>query len=67
VTAPVPGTLTAWQVPDGAQVEAGQVIAVIEAMKMETRIEAHRAGRIARAASPGDILAFGAVLARIEP
>ena len=67
VTAPVPGTLTAWQVADGAQVEAGQVIAVIEAMKMETRIEAHRAGRIALAASPGEILAFGAVLARIAP
>ncbi|GGF62596.1 acetyl/propionyl-CoA carboxylase subuit alpha [Paracoccus acridae] len=66
VTAPVPGTLTAWQVEDGAQVEAGQVIAVMEAMKMETRVEAHRAGRISQTAKAGEVLGFGAPLARIE-
>ncbi|MFD2813826.1 acetyl-CoA carboxylase biotin carboxyl carrier protein subunit [Paracoccus aerius] len=65
VTAPVPGTLTAWQVEDGAQVEAGQVIAVMEAMKMETRVEAHRAGRISRVAEAGEVLGFGVPLARI--
>ncbi|WP_234854517.1 acetyl/propionyl/methylcrotonyl-CoA carboxylase subunit alpha [Paracoccus everestensis] len=66
VTAPVPGTLTAWQVDDGATVEPGQVIAVIEAMKMETRVEAHRTGRISQIAASGDVLAFGAPLARID-
>ena len=66
VTAPVPGTLTAWQVDDGATVEAGQVIAVMEAMKMETRVEAHRAGRITQVAKAGEVLSFGAPLARIE-
>ena len=66
VTAPVPGTLTAWQVDDGATVEAGQVIAVMEAMKMETRIEAHRAGSITQVAKAGEVLSFGAPLARIE-
>ncbi|WP_018001147.1 biotin carboxylase N-terminal domain-containing protein [Paracoccus sp. N5] len=66
LTAPVPGTLTLWQVEDGAAVEAGQVVAVIEAMKMETRVEAHRAGRLERLADAGASLAFGAVLARIE-
>lgn len=65
VTAPVAGTLTLWQAADGAMVKAGQVIAVIEAMKMETRIEAHRDGRLTHAAEQGDMLAFGAVLARI--
>lgn len=65
VTAPVPGTLTAWQVEDGAQVEAGQVIAVMEAMKMETRVEAHRAGRISQVAKAGEVLGFGVPLARI--
>lgn len=65
VAAPVPGTLTAWQAEDGAQVEEGQVIAVIEAMKMETRIEAHRSGRLQRIADEGTVLAFGAPLARI--
>ncbi|WP_347138149.1 biotin carboxylase N-terminal domain-containing protein [Paracoccus sp. SSK6] len=66
VIAPVPGTLTAWQVDDGASVEAGQPVAVMEAMKMETRVEAHRAGRITLAARPGEVLPFGATLARIE-
>ncbi|WEF24550.1 biotin carboxylase N-terminal domain-containing protein [Paracoccus sp. S3-43] len=66
VTAPVPGTLTAWQVEDGAAVEPGQVIAVMEAMKMETRVEAHRAGRIRQTAQAGEVLGFGAPLARID-
>ncbi|MCZ0964355.1 acetyl/propionyl/methylcrotonyl-CoA carboxylase subunit alpha [Paracoccus benzoatiresistens] len=66
VTAPVPGTLTAWQIEDGAAVEAGQVIAVMEAMKMETRVEAHRGGRLQHFAKAGEVLAFGAPLARIE-
>lgn len=66
VTAPVPGTLTAWQVDDGATVEAGQVIAVMEAMKMETRVEAHRAGSITQVAKAGEVLSFGAPLARID-
>lgn len=65
LTAPVPGTLTLWQAEDGAEVEAGQVVAVIEAMKMETRIEAHRCGKLTRIAAQGDVLAFGAPLARI--
>ena len=65
VTAPVAGTLTLWQAEEGAQVEAGQVIAVIEAMKMETRIEAHRAGRLTRLAEAGTVLGFAAALARI--
>src|SRR5690606_16424399 len=46
LTAPVPGTLTLWQAENGAKVEQGQIVATIEAMKMETRIEAHRAGRL---------------------
>ncbi|MCV2447805.1 acetyl/propionyl/methylcrotonyl-CoA carboxylase subunit alpha [Paracoccus sp. DMF] len=66
LTAPVPGTLTLWQVEDGAAVEPGQVVAVIEAMKMEIRVEAHRAGRLKRLAEEGASLAFGAALARIE-
>ncbi|RQP06512.1 MAG: ATP-grasp domain-containing protein [Paracoccus sp. BP8] len=65
LTAPVPGTLTLWQAEDGTEVEQGQVVAVIEAMKMETRIEAHRAGKLTRIAAQGEVLGFGAALARI--
>ncbi|ABL68437.1 acetyl/propionyl/methylcrotonyl-CoA carboxylase subunit alpha [Paracoccus denitrificans] len=66
LTAPVPGTLTLWQAEDEAEVEQGQVVAVIEAMKMETRIEAHRAGKLTRIAAQGEVLGFGAALARID-
>lgn len=67
VLAPVAGTLTLWQEEDGAVVEAGTVIAVIEAMKMETRIEAHRPGRLAIATREGATVAAGECLARILP
>ena len=63
--APVAGILSAWQVEDGAAVRAGQAIATIEAMKMETRIEAHRDGILQRIAPQGDSLAADAPLARI--
>ncbi|WP_234463865.1 acetyl/propionyl/methylcrotonyl-CoA carboxylase subunit alpha [Paracoccus caeni] len=66
ITAPVPGTLTVWQVEDGAEVQPGDVVAVMEAMKMETRVEAHRAGRLKREVDAGATLPFGAVLGRIE-
>ncbi|WP_435169224.1 acetyl/propionyl/methylcrotonyl-CoA carboxylase subunit alpha [Falsirhodobacter sp. 1013] len=65
VTAPVSGTLSLWQVEDGADVVAGDVIAVMEAMKMETRIEAPKAGRVERIAAQGDLLTFEAPIARI--
>ncbi|WP_128255333.1 acetyl/propionyl/methylcrotonyl-CoA carboxylase subunit alpha [Falsirhodobacter deserti] len=66
VTAPVAGTLTLWQAEDGAEVAAGDVIAVMEAMKMETRVEAPRAGRLTRLAEAGAVLSAGAPLARID-
>ncbi|MEH7827866.1 acetyl/propionyl/methylcrotonyl-CoA carboxylase subunit alpha [Gemmobacter denitrificans] len=65
VTAPVSGRLTLWLVDDGAAVQPGDAIAVMEAMKMETRIEAPAAGRITRLAEAGTVLAQGAALARI--
>lgn len=65
VPAPVPGTLQLWQVEDGALVQSGEVIAVMEAMKMETRVEAPHAGRLTRLAEAGTALAYGAALARI--
>lgn len=66
LTAPVPGRLGLWKCADGSHVEAGQVIAVIEAMKMETTIEAHRPGILTRLARADQLLEYGAPLARIE-
>ncbi|QDD90892.1 acetyl/propionyl/methylcrotonyl-CoA carboxylase subunit alpha [Pseudomonas oryzihabitans] len=66
LTTPVAGNLHAWAVEDGATVAAGQVVAVMEAMKMETQVLAPRAGRLAITQPAGDYLAAGAVLGRIE-
>src|SRR5690606_39123 len=49
VAAPFAGVVTL-QVGEGDQVEAGQTVATIEAMKMEASITAHEAGRVGRLA-----------------
>ncbi|MCS3843413.1 biotin carboxylase N-terminal domain-containing protein [Microbacterium sp. AK031] len=63
--APAPGTLVRWIVEDGAEVAEGDAVAVLDAMKMETQVTAHRAGALGHAASVGDSIAADAVLARI--
>ena len=65
LTVPVSGRLSLWKLADGSRVEEGQAIAVIEAMKMETAIEAHRSGILTRLAEADQMLDFGAPLARI--
>ncbi|MBB1603944.1 biotin carboxylase N-terminal domain-containing protein [Variovorax sp. UMC13] len=65
LAAPVSGTLQGWKVADGDTVAQGAVVAVMEAMKMEMQVVAHRAGRIAFAAAAGEAVAAGAVLAAI--
>jgi acetyl-CoA/propionyl-CoA/long-chain acyl-CoA carboxylase, biotin carboxylase, biotin carboxyl carrier protein len=47
VVSPMQGTVLAVEVADGDEVEPGQVICVVEAMKMENEITAHRAGLVA--------------------
>lgn len=66
VASPIAGTLQSWTVVDGSEVKAGEVIAVMEAMKMEMQVTAHRAGRITRTAQVGSYQSAGADLARIE-
>ncbi len=46
--APMPAQVRAVQVAEGDEVEAGQTLLLLEAMKMEIRLQAPRAGRIAR-------------------
>jgi acetyl-CoA/propionyl-CoA carboxylase biotin carboxyl carrier protein len=41
------GTVLSVDVAEGEEVEVGQVLCVVEAMKMENVIAAHRAGRVA--------------------
>lgn len=65
VAAPVSGTVQGWKVADGDEVAAGSVIAVMEAMKMEMQVLAHRAGRIAFSVAAGGYVAAGAAIATI--
>lgn len=65
VLAPVAGTLQSWRFADGDAVESGAVLVAMEAMKMETNVVAHRAGRLRILATDGYQDA-GTPLARIE-
>ena len=44
VVSPMQGTVLSVEVADGDEVEAGRVLCVVEAMKMENEVQAHRAG-----------------------
>jgi acetyl-CoA/propionyl-CoA carboxylase biotin carboxyl carrier protein len=47
ITSPLQGNMWKVQVKEGDSVEEGQVICIIEAMKMENEITAHKAGTVA--------------------
>ncbi|HYJ51858.1 MAG TPA: biotin/lipoyl-containing protein, partial [Allosphingosinicella sp.] len=60
---PMPGLLTALNVGEGDKVEAGQPLAVVEAMKMENILRAEKAGTVKSInAKPGDSLPVDAVI-----
>ena len=64
---PMPGLLTALHVGEGDRVEAGQPLAVVEAMKMENILRAEKAGVVKKVdAQPGDSLAVDAVILEFE-
>lgn len=64
---PMPGLLTALHVAEGDKVEAGQPLAVVEAMKMENILRAEKAGVVAKVdAKPGESLAVDAVILEFE-
>jgi len=64
---PMPGLLTALHVGEGDKVEAGQPLAVVEAMKMENILRAEKAGTVRKVdAKPGESLAVDAVILEFE-
>jgi acetyl-CoA/propionyl-CoA carboxylase biotin carboxyl carrier protein len=65
VQAPIAGTVAAWKVADGDTVAEGDLIAVMEAMKMETPILAHRAGRIGGLLKLGSYVTAGTAITSI--
>ena len=66
LTAPMQGTIVKVAVSDGDTVEAGDQIVVLEAMKMEQPINAHKAGTISGlSAEVGGVVSSGAVICEI--
>jgi acetyl-CoA/propionyl-CoA carboxylase biotin carboxyl carrier protein len=67
LTSPMQGTIVKVAVADGDVVAEGDLIVVLEAMKMEQPLTAHRAGTVTGlGAAAGDTVSAGAVLATIE-
>jgi propionyl-CoA carboxylase alpha chain len=65
--APMPGLLTKLEVKAGDKVEAGQPVAVVEAMKMENILRAEKASTVkATAAKAGDSLAVDQIIVEFE-
>ncbi|HEX2026774.1 MAG TPA: acetyl-CoA carboxylase biotin carboxylase subunit [Nitriliruptorales bacterium] len=66
VVAPMQGTLVKYAVQEGDRVSVGDLVAVLEAMKMENHVTAHRDGMVHDLVfSPGATVESGAVVARI--
>ncbi|MFE5835854.1 acetyl/propionyl/methylcrotonyl-CoA carboxylase subunit alpha [Arthrobacter sp. NPDC056493] len=67
LTSPMQGTIVKVAVADGDVVAEGDLVVVLEAMKMEQPLTAHRAGTITGlSAAAGQTVAAGAVIATIE-
>lgn len=63
VTAPLAGTIWKVEVQAGQQVQEGDVLLILEAMKMETQIVAEKSGVIASiSVKPGDAVQVGDLL-----
>ncbi len=67
LVAPMQGTVVKYAVEEGDEVAVGDLVVVLEAMKMENTITAHRDGVVANVGyAAGDAVNAGAVLARID-
>jgi acetyl-CoA/propionyl-CoA carboxylase biotin carboxyl carrier protein len=61
------GTVLAVEVADGDEVHAGQVICVVEAMKMENEVHAHRDGVVTQLSiAAGQPVTTGQVICVVE-
>ena len=68
VVSPMQGTVLQVVVADGDAIEAGSVICVVEAMKMENEIVAHRDGVVADlGVSPGQQVTIGELICVVRP
>jgi len=67
LVSPIQGTVLRVAVKDGDEVQDGALICVVEAMKMENEITAHRPGKVSElGVTEGGSVAAGDVIAKIE-
>ncbi|MEY2475849.1 MAG: acetyl-CoA/propionyl-CoA carboxylase, biotin carboxylase, biotin carboxyl carrier protein [Actinomycetota bacterium] len=67
VTVPMQGTIVKVLVNVGDEVEVGQALCVLEAMKMENNVNAEKAGKVAEIrVKPGDTVGAGDIVAVVE-
>jgi acetyl-CoA/propionyl-CoA carboxylase biotin carboxyl carrier protein len=63
VVSPMQGTVLSVQVDEGEHVQAGDVLCIVEAMKMENEVTAHLAGRVTQlSVAPGEPVTTGQVI-----
>ncbi|MHB2022106.1 MAG: acetyl/propionyl/methylcrotonyl-CoA carboxylase subunit alpha [Mycobacteriales bacterium] len=68
LTSPMQGTIVKVAASEGEVVAAGDLIVVLEAMKMEQPLTAHQAGRVnGLKAAVGDVVQSGTVICEITP
>lgn len=67
LTSPMQGTIVKTAVKDGSKVSEGDLVVVLEAMKMEQPLTAHKSGKVTGLkAKPGDTVTAGSVIATIK-
>jgi 3-methylcrotonyl-CoA carboxylase alpha subunit len=67
VRSPMPGKILQVLVTEGAEVEAGQALVLLEAMKMENTLAAEGTARVKKIhVTPGDLVDLGQLLVELE-
>ncbi|MGH8005685.1 MAG: biotin/lipoyl-containing protein [Candidatus Binatia bacterium] len=68
VRSPMPGKILQVLIAEGATVEAGQALILLEAMKMENTLAAEGSARVKKVhVAPGDLVDLGQILVELEP
>ncbi|MDF0532415.1 biotin carboxylase N-terminal domain-containing protein [Tsukamurella sp. 8F] len=67
IASPMPGSVVAVAVEDGAAVSVGDTVMIVEAMKMEHPLTAPHSGVVTLAAAEGDKVTADQVLATVTP
>ena len=67
IRSPMPGTVIAVNVATGDEVQEGQTLLIVEAMKMEHQLTASVSGVVSVTVTPGDVVKLDQIVATIAP